>query len=527
MTPVIYDFRFVRVHSHYSLVKGGFNLKSEIRNQKFVLALDIGTSSLRAMLFDSQAHVVPGVEAQVKYEMRTTPDGGAEFDADEILGYAERTIDETLAKAGDRASQIVGVASDSLVSNILGVDETGRAVTPVFTYADTQCAREVSELRALFDERVAQQRVGTLFHTSYLPARFLWLEREYPELLKRARYWMSLGEYFLFRWTRFAQRACSYSVASWTGLLNRQQLTWDSELLSALPITVDQLSSLVDHDESVGTLCAEYANRWSALRNAKWFPTVGDGAAANIGSGCIDSSRIALTVGTSSAMRVVTPTPTLPRIAGEGEIPWGLWSYRVNRDTELIGGALSEGGSLFKWMIETLNLGQGVEKELATLEPDAHGLTMLPFLAGERAPNWNADARGAIIGLHLNTRPIDIVRAGLESVAYRLGLIFELLHSAVPKANQVVASGGALINSPAWTQIITDTLGVPVIVSAESEATSRGAALLALKALGEISSLADLPAQTGVVFTPDALRHRIYAHARERQKSLYNAVVGN
>ena len=224
-------------------------------------------------------------------------------------------------------------------------------------------------------------------------------------------------------------------------------------------------------------------------------------------------------------MRVVTPTPTLPRIAGEGEIPWGLWSYRVNRDTELIGGALSEGGSLFKWMIETLNLGQNVEQELATLEPDAHGLTMLPFLAGERAPNWNADARGAIIGLHLNTRPIDIVRAGLESVAYRLGLIFELLHSAVPKANQVVASGGALINSPAWTQIITDTLGVPVIVSAESEATSRGAALLALKTLGEISSLADLPAQTGVVFTPDAARHEIYARALERQKSLYNAVV--
>jgi len=475
------------------------------------------------MLFDEQARAVPDVQTQIKYEMRTTPDGGAEFDADEMLVCAERAMDETLAQAGNRA--IVAVASDSLASNILGVDETGRAVTPVYTYADTRCAREVIELRARFDERVTHQRVGTLFHTSYLPARFLWLSRERPDIFKRARYWMSLGEYFLFRWTRFAQRVCSYSVASWTGLLNRQKLSWDSELLSAVSITVDQLSPLVDQDTIVGMLRDEYAVRWQSLKSAKWFPTVGDGAVANIGSGCIDSSRIALTIGTSSAVRVVTPThPHAP-----SEIPWGLWAYRVSRDLELIGGALSEGGSLFGWLVNTLHFAPGtnLEHELAALEPDAHGLTMLPFLAGERAPNWNADARGAIIGLSLNTRPIEILRAGLEAVAYRLGLIFELLRGAIPNAREVIANGGALMNSLVWTQIITDTLGVPVIATAENEATSRGAALLALHALGLIDSLADLPAQTGAVFTPDPVRHEIYARALERQKKLYNGVVGS
>ncbi|MDE3090697.1 MAG: gluconokinase [Chloroflexota bacterium] len=487
-----------------------------------ILTLDIGSSSLRAMLFDANARALPGSESQIKYEMRAAPDGGIEADADELLGYAERAIDEVLARAGEGAANIAAVASDSLAANVLGVDADGRAVTPVYTYADARGAREVAELRARFDEETTHQRVGTLFHTSYLPARFLWLARERAESFRRARYWMSLGEYFLFRWT--GQRACSYSVASWTGLLNRQTLAWDEELLSQLPISNHHLSPLVDHDAPVGTLRAEYAARLQPLRSAKWFPTVGDGAAANIGSGCVDATRIALTIGTSSAMRVTKPCEGSEPSQG---LPHGLWSYRVTRDHELIGGALSEGGNLFAWMRDAFHLDESqIERELAALAPDAHGLTVLPFLAGERAPNWNANARGAVVGLSLNTRPIEILRAGLEAIAYRLGLIFELLRGVAPDAREVIASGGALMRSPTWIQIIADTLGVPVIASAEAEATSRGTALLALKALGIIDSLEDLPAELGTAYKPDAARHEIYARAVKRQEKLYNAVVG-
>ena len=514
------------------------NLKSEILNHKFILTLDIGTSSTRAMLFDDRARAVPGIESQIKYEMRTTPDGGVEADADEMLGYAECAIDEMLARAGP--VNIAAVASDSLVSNIVGVGEDGRAVTPVYTYADSRGARQVDDLRARLDERTTHQRVGTLFHTSYWPARLLCLARERAETFQRVKYWMSLGEYLLFRWT--GARACSYSVASWTGLLNRANLAWDADLLAQLPITKDQLSPLVDHAAPVGALRAEYAARWQPLRSAKWFPTIGDGAAANIGSGCIDVSRIALTIGTSSAMRVVraeeqgskgaegqnlAPAPLRPRTLAP--IPRGLWSYRVTREHELIGGALSEGGNLHGWMLNTLRFDDtlDLERALAALEPDAHGLTILPFLAGERAPNWNADARAAITGIGLNTQPIEILRAGLEAIAYRLGLIFELLRDVAPDAREVIASGGALMKSPTWIQIIADTLGVPVIASAEPEATSRGAALLALKALGVIDSLENLPAELGADYKPDAARHEIYARARERQKKLYNDVVKN
>jgi gluconokinase len=492
------------------------------------------------MLFDARARALPGGEAQIKYEMRTAADGGVEADADGMFNHAVCAIDEVLARARERASQIAAVASDSLVANVLGVDSEGHAVTPVYTYADARGAREVAELRARFDERATHQRVGTPFHTSYLPARLLWLAHAHAEMLARAHWWMSLGEYFIYRW--LGQRACSYSVASWTGLLNRHTLEWDAELLAALPISVAQLSPLVDFAIPLSGLRDEFAVRWPALRGATWFPAIGDGAAANVGSGCVDSTRIALTIGTSSAMRVVrggepgsrgagkqnfSPAPRLP--SPPAQVPWGLWSYRVTRNQELLGGALSEGGNLFKWMHEALHLGnaENIERQLAALEPDAHGLTVLPFLAGERAPGWVADARGAIVGLNLNTRPIEILRAGMEAVAYRLGFVYDLLREVAPNAKEIIASGGALMRSPAWTQIIADVLGVPVIALAEPEATSRGAALLALKALGAIKSFDDAPAALGTAYRPDAARHAVYARAMERQKVLYERLIRN
>jgi gluconokinase len=337
---------------------------------------------------------------------------------------------------------------------------------------------------------------------------------------------MSIGEYFYFRW--LGQRACSYSIASWTGLLNRQKLEWDTELLGALPISADQLSPLVDATTPLRGLAAEFAARWPALSNVVWFPTAGDGATANIGSGCVDPTRTALTIGTTSAMRV-----TVPPLVGAGAsttlaIPQGLWSYRVDRDHELLGGALSEGGSLYAWMRDTLQLDSGgdLESALAAMAPDAHGLTVLPFLAGERAPGWVPDARASILGLSLNTQPIEILRAGLEAVAYRLALIFELLRAVAPEAQEVIASGGALMRSPTWIQIIADVLGVPVITSAEQEATSRGTALLALKGLHVIGSYEHLPAALGAVHSPDRARHEIYIGAVNRQQKWYNLIVG-
>ena len=483
-----------------------------------VLALDIGTSSVRALLFDARGLPVEGMAARATYPLRTSAEGAAEADAVAMLDAAFTCIDGVLARAGALSEHIAAVAVDTLVSNVLGVDEQGRAITPVYTYADTRPAAEVEVLRQRFDERAVHRRTGCRFHTSYLPARFLWLQRTQPDAMARAWRWVSIGEYLEL--TLFGRARVSYSVASWTGLLDRHRLQWDADLLAFLPIDEERLSPLVDVGQPLQGLRSPYAQRWPALRDVPWFPAVGDGAAANVGSGCVTPARVALTVGTTSAMRVVTREQVQ-------DVPWGLWCYRVDASRSLVGGALSEGGNIFTWMRNLLRLPEGdvLDAALDAMEPASHGLVVLPFIAGERSPGWHEDARATIHGLTQAHTPLDILRAGLEAVAYRLATVFDLLAPLLPENVQVVGSGGGLHHSRAWVQIMADAIGRPLGLSAVEETAARGAALLALESLGVLPQLESAPLLLGETFHPRAEYHARHREARARQDALYRLLL--
>lgn len=484
--------------------------------QPFVLTLDAGTSSARAQLHDGRGRLVEGLAATESYTVHVSADGAAEDDADAAVARLARVIDKVLAQAV--SLPISAVAISTLATTFVPLDANLRPLMPLTTYADTRSASDSEALRRQLDERVAHERTGCLLRTSYWPSRLAWLRRTQPEL-RPARF-VTLGEYIEL--CLFGECRLSYSAASWTGLLDRRALTWDAPLLDVLGQTPQHFSPLVDFNEPLQGLQALYAERWPALHAIPWFPAVGDGAAANIGSGCDAPGRIALTVGTTGALRVVLPD--VP------QVPPGLWCYRVDRRRALLGGATSEGGNVYAWMQHTTRLGEpaAVEAALAAMQPDGHGLTFLPFLAGERSPGWAGDARAAINGLTLSTTPLELLRAGLEAVAYRFALIAEQLGVGQDDATQhapVIASGGALLSSPTWMQIVADTLGRPVAASIEAEASSRGVAVLALEALGAIASVGDLPAGTGASYAPDPQRYPLYRAAIERQRQLYDVLV--
>jgi len=159
------------------------------------------------------------------------------------------------------------------------------------------------------------------------------------------------------------------------------------------------------------------------------------------------------------------------------------------------------------------------------MEPASHGLTFLPLLAGERGPGWADQANGTIAGLSMSNTPVEILRAAMEAVALRFSLIAEIIEAASPGEKEVVATGGGLLHSPTWTGIMADALGKPLIASGVQEASSRGAALLALERLGELE-IEETEAQLGETFEPDPKRHEIYRKALGRQRRLYEAVLG-
>ncbi len=475
-----------------------------------VIALDLGTSSARATLYDARGRAVDGRFHQVHYEPATTRDGGVEHDPAELLEAAAACLDAVVRAARHDDIQAVGVTS--FWHGLIGFDAGHRPVTPVFMWADSRSARDAGLLRDALDEEALHARTGCHLHASYWPAKLRWLAHERPAEAQRVARWGSIGEHLEL--TFFGEAVTSLSMASGTGLLDQDTLRWDAEALAAAGIEVERLFPLAPRTEGRRGLRAPWAGRWPALRSVPWFPAVGDGAASNVGSDCTDPGRVALNVGTSAALRIVCETAVAP--------PRGLWRYRLDRRRALLGGATSEGGNVYAWCREVLRLPDDntVEQHLAGRAPDSHGLTVLPFLAGERAPGWRGDRRATVTGLSLDTTAVDVAHAALEAVALRLTLVYELLAPYAAPDHLVVASGGALSRSRAWTQMLTDALGRAIHVSAEDEATSRGAALLALEALGVLPDVGAVRAPLGDVFTPDAAHHARYRAALERHRRL-------
>jgi gluconokinase len=487
----------------------------------FILTLDIGSSSTRAMIFDAHARSIDGLEAREVHMLHTEPDGTAIEHADELLTRIVNVIDRVVGMAGDRSRDIGAVAIDTYASNLLGLDRSSRPITPIFTYADTRPTEDAARLREQYDETSVLDRTGCLIRSSYLPARFMWLKRTQPQVLQDVKRWVSIGEWITDQF--FGKSTVSTSIASWSGLLNRRMLNWDAEWFKSLPVSIDQFASLTDVSDSTFGLKPEWAARWPMLKDIPWFPAIGDGAAANLGSGCITPNQIALTLGTSGAMRVALN-------GAPNQVPFGLWCYTIDRNTALLGGATNEGGNMYAWLRQTLlmHTDEKFDEAINALEPDAHGLTALPFIAGERSPGYAGDVRATIHGLSISTQPIEIARAMLEAVAYRFSIIANRIQSALPPAPcSIIASGGGLLRRPAWLQIFADVLNRSVVASAEKEATSRGAALIVLRSIGAIKSFDELPADLGQTFEPHSDRHAIYLKARERQQKLYDLLITN
>jgi gluconokinase len=475
-----------------------------------VIAVDVGTSSARASAYAADGQPLAGLYHQVPYEPRVTGDGGVEHEPRVLLAAVAACLDAVCARAGRTTVRGVGVST--FWHGLCGFDAGGEAVTPVYMWADSRSARDAGLLRDALDEAALHARTGCHLHSSYWPAKLRWLAREHPARARRVVRWGSFGEHLEL--TIFGEASTSLSMASATGLFDVAAGTWDAEALAAAGIEPRHLFPVVDRTEGRRGLRGEWAARWPALHAVPWFPAVGDGAAGNVGSDCITPERIALNVGTSAALRVATDGFRPP--------PRGLWRYAVDRGRLLLGGATSEGGNVYAWCRQTLRLPEDdtLERRLESMPPDGHGLTVLPFLAGERAPGWRGDRRGVVAGLSLDTGPLEIVRAALEAVALRLALVYRRLAPHAAPEHTIVASGGAVTRSRAWTRMLADALGHPVTWSHEPEATSRGAALLTLQALGALPDLAAVRAPLGETFEPEPARHARYREALERQRAL-------
>jgi gluconokinase len=440
-----------------------------------VLALDIGTSSVRAYRFDDSA------EERGEPARRDYP---GESDPESVLARTREVIEE----AGG-ANGVDAVGASCFGHSLLALDKEGRPLTPILSWRDTRSADAADWLLRRLDNSAVHARTGCQIHTSYWPAKLAWLAQEEPDMFRSAHRFVSFCDY-LYAQLLGREVPASISMATPTGLVDLRTRTWDEELLDMLGLDAGRLPAISDAPVD------------------GWYPALLDGACSNFGAGCVTRERAALMVGTSGAIRVVYETEQpQPRP--------GLFLHWVDETRVVEGGSLSDGGNLYAWMEQTFK--ESDAGSLADRDPDSHGLTFLSLLGGERSPGWHQHARGAVHGLTFDTTPLDLRQAGLEGVAFRFAEIAELM----PEIDEIVVTGGALLRDPDWVQIMADALGRPVTTSGVKEASLRGAAVVVLERLGETPA----PAPLGAVVEPRPDKADVFRAARERQRLLYEVVT--
>lgn len=506
--------------------------------EPLVLTLDIGTSSTRVLLWDLRGREIDGVHAQVHYHMWTTPDGGEQFNVNVLANYIRECVEEALAQIGDRASAIQAVGISTFWHSLLGLRADGEPVTPLYNWSDQRSGSVAQRLRRDLDSQAIHQRTGCVLHSSYYPAKIVWLRETQRALYDQVARWVSPSEYLYGSWFGPNAGRVSVSMASGTGLFNQQQSRWDEETLRLLSISEESLSPIVNLTERAQGLQGEWAARWPALKEVPFFPAIGDGACGNVGSGCMTPARFAINLGTSGAIRALWTEDAHPVVSAEHQkatvhapqlvTPEGLWRYRADDRRPLMGAAFSDGGRVCDWWRHKLQLppDDQLDHLIGQMEPGVHGLTFLPFLAGERSMGWNPDAHAALTGLNLDTDPLEILRAAMEAVALRFSLAARRLRDVFPQAKETIASGGAFAHWPSWAQMFADAMNQPLTLAEEPEASSRGAALLALEAAGLIPGASQVEARLGQTYTPDPVRHARYQELLINQQKLYRKLVG-
>jgi gluconokinase len=443
-----------------------------------ILAIDIGSSSVRAAFFDPTGKLLPKTLVKIERKLKATASGGSEIDARVAFRQVVAAIDGALERAPN--AEITHVASCTFWHSLMGIDDAGKPTTSVYGWAENQSREFVATLRKKLDERETHNRTGARFHSSFWPAKLLWLQGRNPtgrESVASAEtsHWISIGDYITLKLS--GELATSISIASGTGIFNLRENKWDDKLLRFLKVKRSQLPTIAP-DSRTFRINNKFAKRWPRLANAEWFLPTADGATNNVGSGCVASDTAALMVGTSGAMRVILREP--PKT-----IPDGLWCYRVDHRRAILGGALSDGGGLLDWMRTNLNLPKNAESIIAKRLPAKSSITVEPYFAGERSTGYDENATGSILNLTMANHAVDVYQAAMEAIAGRFAEILRQIETVTPVRN-LVASGGALHNSPAFTRIIENTLGREITLSTTPEASMRGAVLLALETIGKI-----------------------------------------
>ncbi len=526
------------------------------------LSLDIGTSSVRAALFDRD-----GLQKNIsdmEYELTTTADGRAEMDADVVfdcvINVIRACVDQSEVRksgyigsgkensycngnsgsenAGSVNSLGFGLSRDSLegigischMHSLLLVDKRGEPLTPLITWADNRASAQAEYIAGHYDLGDLYNRTGCrVQHPFYPVSKILWFKNNEPDLFNITAKFITIKEYLIFK--LYGVFAVDYTLASCQGFYNIHTQNWDDMILNEiLGISQDRFSDVVECTHTFKGFKKEYESLLGISSDTPLVIGSGDGIMANLGCGVRDDTSFSSTIGTSGAIRTAVSSPLL-------DTAQRTWCYSFTKDTWVAGGAINNGGIILRWLREEFRKqfefdAQQAQKSIygifdsfaSEINPGSDGLIFLPYITGERSPDWNSGVRGLMYGLsHFHTKK-HIIRAAMEGVMFRLYSVFEVMTELRDRAVRVMANGG-YVNSSPWLQMQADIFNKEILVPEVQEASALGAAFLTMVALGAAEPDTVLKGmQPKKLVKPIVGNHEIYMKAYGLSKQIYNSV---
>jgi xylulokinase len=482
-----------------------------------LLGIDIGTSSVKALLFDPATNATLAVATREYPVNRPAPDR-AEQDADDWWRASIEVVRAVLAQAGRTDVAAIGLCGQ--MHGVTLVDGAGKVVRPSIIWADQRTTQESQLLAETIGVERYTRIAGTLPAAGFMGPTLLWLLRCEPSSLERAAFVLLPKDYLRLRLT--GSIATDVSDAAATGLFDIAAKTWSHEIITAAGLPERLFPPVLNSYAVAGALIPTAAE---ILGLAPGIPVVAgcaDQPAQALANGLIRPGKTSVTVGSGGQVF----TPVRPPLATDARLH--VFNHAAPETWYILGAILSAGLSL-RWLRHLVGLdGQKdayaiLSAEAVNISPGAAGLIFLPYLSGERTPHMDAQARGAFIGLSAFHERGHLARAVMEGVTFALREALEISLSLGGQAEMVIAAGGGA-ESDVWRQIMADVFGLPLRRSLRAEQTIVGAALLAGIGVGIYDSFEEAVERTvryGDPTDPNPALSATYAERYAQFQSLY------
>ena len=484
-----------------------------------ILGLDIGTTACKGLLLAPAGTVL--AEASAPQPQFAPQPGWAEADADAWWGNARAVTRDLLAQAPH--AQVRGVGVAGMLPALLLLDERGTPLRRSIQQNDARTGAQIAAMSAATDEAAFLARTGSPISQQSIGPRVRWLREHEPDLMARVAHLCGSYDYVTFRLTGALGIERNWALES--GLYDLRTADWADDLLALGAVERRWLPTLRWPTDLVGTVTPEAAAATGLPAGTPVCAGSADHIASALATGCLDEGDLLLKIGGSA-------DTLYPAARGEPH-PQLFLDYHDAPGRFVLNGCMASGGSLLGWFVAQFcrdvpgpNPYATLDAEVAAIPPGCDGLTLLPYVLGEKTPIFDPAARGVLSGLTLAHTRAHVYRAILESFAYGFRHHLDVLRDAghTPR-RALISDGGA--RSPLWRQIVADTLGLAVTHCDHPSGGALGAALVAGVAVGAWDwSMARTVAQPRGTAIPDPATAPAYATAYRAYRDLYPALQG-